>query len=352
MSKIIAGKDIAAVHARGEGYATSDLARIFSGDDPMGAIADKLGDKWASNMQKLLIKTLDGVFAAASMATQVKDISAVAGKLGIVSAEALIEAIYLLGDNYDQLSGLAMHSAVMQKLAKLNLIDYLPDSEGRPGLPVYMGKTVIVDDGIAPSTIVLTPGTKEVQTITPTVSVAAAGTVKITAPDEDAKTVTTTDTSTVASVIADIVAAYAGSTVWGVAAGESTVVFTAKAGGNKEAITVDAGTSAISFNVAETTPGTADVTAKAYPIYLFGAGAIAYNERQDAISLETDRDIILGQDILTSRRVFTMHPRGIKWKGNAAGVTPTNTELATGANWELVEDAKNVLITKLVARVA
>ena len=60
------------------------------------------------------------------MATQVKDISAEAGNLGIVSAEALIDAIYLLGDNYDQLSGLAMHSAVMQKLAKLNLIDYLP----------------------------------------------------------------------------------------------------------------------------------------------------------------------------------------------------------------------------------
>lgn len=319
----------------------------------MGAIAEKLGGKWAYNLQKVLIKSLEGVFAAESMATQVKDISAEDGNLGIVSAEALIDAIYLLGDNYDQLSGLAMHSAVMQKLAKLNLIDYLPDSEGKPGLPTYMGKTVIVDDGIAPSTIVLTPGTKEVQTITPTIATtAAAGTVTITAPGEDEKTVPTTAESDVSSVIAAIVAAYAASTVWTVTAAASTVVFTAKANGEKEAITIDPGDSAISFNVAETTPGKADVTAKAYPIYLFGAGAIAYNERQDAISLETDRDIILGQDILTSRRVFTMHPRGIKWKGNAAGVTPTNAELATGANWELVEDAKNVFITKLVARVA
>lgn len=318
----------------------------------MGAIAEKLGGKWASNLQKVLIKSLEGVFAAESMATQVKDISAEAGNLGIVSADALIDAIYLLGDNYDQLSGLAMHSAVMQKLAKLNLIDYLPDSEGKPGLPTYMGKTVIVDDGIAPSTIVLTPGKKEVQTITPNETDAAAGTVTITAPGEDEKTVPTTAESDVSSVIAAIVAAYAASTVWTVTAAASTVVFTAKANGEKEAITIDPGDSGFTFNVAETTEGTADVTAKAYPIYLFGAGAIAYNERQDAISLETDRDIILGQDILTSRRVFTMHPRGIKWKGNAAGETPTNAELANGANWELVEDAKNVFITKLVARVA
>lgn len=318
----------------------------------MGAIADKLGDKWASNMQKLLVKTLEGVFAATSMANQVKDISAESSTAGVLSADALIDAIYLLGDNYDQLSGLAMHSAVMQKLAKLNLIDYLPDSEGRPGLPVYMGKTVIVDDGIAPSTIVLTPGTKEVQTITPTAGTAADGTITITAPGEDAKTVTTTSSSTVQSVVEAIAAAYAASTVWTVTENDLTVVFTAKASGVIAPITIEKGTSGFTFVVAETIPGTADVTAKAYPIYLFGAGAIAFNERTDAISLETDRDIILGQDILTSRRVFTMHPRGIKWKGEAAGETPTNAELANGANWELVEDAKNVLITKLIARVA
>ena len=41
----------------------------------MGAIAEKLGGKWASNMQKVLIKSLEGVFAAESMANQVKDIS-------------------------------------------------------------------------------------------------------------------------------------------------------------------------------------------------------------------------------------------------------------------------------------
>lgn len=318
----------------------------------MGAIAEKLSGKWASNLQKVLIKSLEGVFAAASMANQVKDISTLSSTAGVISADALIDAMYLLGDNYDQLSGLAMHSAVMQKLAKLNLIDYLPDSEGKPGLPTYMGKTVIVDDGIAPKTIITTAGTKEVQTITPTKGNAAVGTITVNAPGEDAKTVPTTAESDVKSVVEAIKAAYAGSTVWTVTENDETVVFTAKAGGNKEAITVDKGDSGFTFAVTETTPGTADTTALAYPIYLFGAGAIAYNERQDAISLETDRDIILGQDILTSRRVFTMHPRGIKWMGEAIGVTPSNTELATGTNWVLVEDAKNVLITKLVARVA
>ena len=88
-----------------------------------------------------------------------------------------------------------------------------------------------------------------------------------------------------------------------------------------------------------------------YPIYLFGDGAFAYNESQELASLETDRDILAGEQILTSRRVFTMHPRGIRWIGTPAGHTPSIAELKNKSNWELVTERKNVSLAKILAKV-
>lgn len=91
---------------------------------------------------------------------------------------------------------------------------------------------------------------------------------------------------------------------------------------------------------------------KDYPIYFFGKGAVAYNENKNLATVESDRDIIEGTDVVVSRRVFTMHPRGIKWTGTPAGKFPSQDELADPTNWELVDNYKNVPITKLVAQVS
>lgn len=89
-----------------------------------------------------------------------------------------------------------------------------------------------------------------------------------------------------------------------------------------------------------------------YPIYLFGAGALAYNENGLLATYEQDRDILVKQDIFTSTRVFTMHPRGVKWIGTPAdGETPSNAELATAANWSLVEAPKNVAIARVLTKI-
>ena len=81
-----------------------------------------------------------------------------------------------------------------------------------------------------------------------------------------------------------------------------------------------------------------------YTTYLFAKGAIGRGEGTP-VSLtptETDRDSLAGEDFLINRRAFVLHPMGIKWKGTPAGVTPTNTELATGTNWERVYEDKNI----------
>ena len=90
-----------------------------------------------------------------------------------------------------------------------------------------------------------------------------------------------------------------------------------------------------------------------YPVYFFGQGAVAFNEDTDGLEItETDRDKLAGVDVLISRRAFVMHPRGLTWAGTPAGVTPSNTELETAANWTLADDEKNVPITKLLAKIA
>ena len=115
--KIIAGGDYAAVHARGIGYASNDLSGMLAGSDPMSAIGNMVTDDWNASMQEILLASLTGVFSAASMSDHVMDISTTEGAGGILSNDALIDAIYMLGDNFKSLTGIAMHSAVMAKLS-------------------------------------------------------------------------------------------------------------------------------------------------------------------------------------------------------------------------------------------
>lgn len=85
-----------------------------------------------------------------------------------------------------------------------------------------------------------------------------------------------------------------------------------------------------------------------YTSYLFGSDAIAYGEGNPNVPVETDRDSLQGEDYLINRRHFLLHPKGVKWTGNAAGTSPTNAELATGGNWSKVYENKNIKIVKVV----
>ena len=238
VNKITTDKDIAAIHARGIAFSTGDLARLFSGADPLAAIAGQLGEVWSTEFEAVLINTLTGIMGLAGLADSVNDQSG-----NVLTADMMADSMFLLGDNYSKISAVAFSSAVLAKLKKLDLISYIQPSTLTDGYYTYMEKRVIVDDAL----------------------------------------------------VAD-----------------------------------DAGN---------------------YPIYFFGEGAFAYNENAGLAETETDRDILAGEDVITSRRVFTMHPRGVRWIGVPAGETPSNAELATTANWALAEDRKNVKIALLKAKV-
>jgi hypothetical protein len=245
--KIGSNKDVARKHGRARAWGANGLSALLSGDDPMGAIADRVADYWKREMQKILLATLKGVFASPSMSVLVHDISGQTGTAAELSGPTFVDASQKLGDAKDQLTAVAMHSAVEAYLVKRQLIEYVDtvNEMNQPiRIPYFMGKRVIVDDAMP------------------------------------------FDTN---NLIGEM--------------------------------------------------------------YLFGQGAIALGNgsHPNIIQTEVDRDSLAssGEDFLINRRIFILHPRGIKWTENTvADVFPTNTELQNGANWELVYDPKKIKIVK------
>lgn len=248
--KIGSDKDVARKHGRGRAWGANGLSALLSGDDPMRAIADLVANYWQRDMQKVLLNTLAGVFAAASMSNNVHDVTAELDTGALISGSTFVDATQKLGDAKDKLTGVMMHSAVEAYLTKQDLIETIPQSEGKPAIKSFLGKRIIVDDGM------------------PFV----------------------TDT-------------------------------------------------------------------KVSSAYLFGAGAIALGNgtHPRIIPVETDRDSLAssGEDYLITRRIFTLHPRGVKWtEAGVAATFPTNVELATGTNWERVYNPKAIRVVKFNFKIA
>lgn len=244
VNNITASKDIAAVHARSVAFGAYDLAKLFSGADPIAAMRVQLGNYWSTRMTEVILNTLNGIFGVTDLATA----NQLDNSANTLTADVMSDAMFLLGDKSSKITALAMHSKVYAKLKKLDLVDTIQPSTVSPAYSTYMTKRIIMDDSIQP----------------------VSGT----------------------------------------------------------------GATAV------------------YPVYLFGAGSLAYNENGVLATYEQDRDILAKQDVFTSTRVFTMHPRGVKWIGTPEdGETPSNTELATAANWSLVENPKNVAIARVLTKV-
>lgn len=145
--KITSGQDVAALFLRGKAWSSNDLAHVLAGSDPMAAIGDLVATYWARRRQALLFAMLKGVFAAPSMTDNIHNISGETGDAAILSGSTFLDAKQKLGDASSLLTAISMHSAAYTHLQKQNLIEFIPDSEGKVQIPTYMGRRVIVDDG-------------------------------------------------------------------------------------------------------------------------------------------------------------------------------------------------------------
>jgi hypothetical protein len=150
VNKITAAKDQAAVHYRSNAWGANDLAAALTSSDPMGAIVNLVGDYWGREFQRLLIESLKGVFAAASMSGKLlnyfnADVTADGAKK--LDGSVFIDAMDLMGDASDRITAVALHSYVRNQLWKANLIQTIRDSENN-AFDTFMGRRVIIDDSL------------------------------------------------------------------------------------------------------------------------------------------------------------------------------------------------------------
>jgi hypothetical protein len=145
------------------------LATALAGADPMQSIASRVSDYWVRRLQRAFVAVANGVFTtndqtnagatpggkglSAQFGTQSDLTNSIAGtafSAGVTdfNAEAFIDTCTLLGDAAEDVTAVFMHSIVYSKAQKNNLIDFIPDAEGHINIPVFLGRRVIVDDGM------------------------------------------------------------------------------------------------------------------------------------------------------------------------------------------------------------
>lgn len=152
-NKIGTLKEIAVRMSRNNSWSSSNLAATLAGANPMDAIASRVADYWVRRMQVAFVATWRGVIAdnaANDSGDYALDISGASFQDGVTnfSAEAFLDAAQTMGDNQSILTAVMVHSVVYNRMMKNNLIDFIPDSEGRVNIPTFLGREVIVDDGM------------------------------------------------------------------------------------------------------------------------------------------------------------------------------------------------------------
>lgn len=146
--KITTNMDIARKMGWTKSFGANALSGHLAGSDPMKAISGLFASYWSRFSQQMLLSQLDGVFASSKMADKVHDISTKAGEKAVFTGRTALDAVQKMGDAKDALTGIMIHSAVENHLAKNNLIEYIQESEGKPRIKMFMGKRVVVDDGM------------------------------------------------------------------------------------------------------------------------------------------------------------------------------------------------------------
>jgi hypothetical protein len=162
--------EVAVRLSRNSSWSTMRLATALAGADPMQSIASRVSDYWVRRLQRAFVAVANGVFTTnhagsagatpggrgtkAQYGTQDDLSNSIAGSgafgAGVTdfNAEAFIDTCTLLGDAAEDVTAVFMHSIVYSKAQKNNLIDFIPDAEGHINIPVFLGRRVIVDDGM------------------------------------------------------------------------------------------------------------------------------------------------------------------------------------------------------------
>ena len=354
------------VIGRAKGWVERDFSYdITGGVDFMQNIAEQVRDYLDAVDQDTLLAILSGVFSmtgdknAEFVAKHTYDVSGTSPYT--VGATTLNTAINrACGANKKKFALVICHSDVATNLENLNLIDYLKytDKNGVQrdlGLATWNGKLVLIDDGMPLVKVVTTAETKGVYTITIGTKAIAGDKISVggveytfhsTETSYANKTIAikTSKNDQAAELKKVLEEQFAG--VFTVTASGATTVLTQVIGGTgaSPAVSVtqtDEGT--LVASIATTTAGVAEVDDMTYTTYVLGEGSIFFEDIGAKVPYEMARDAKTngGQDTLYTRQRKVFAPFGISYeKASQASNSPTDTELAMGANWTLVHSGE------------
>lgn len=279
------------VIGRAKGWVERDFSYdITGGIDFMDNVAAQVADYWQDVDQDTLLAILKGIFSMTSIkgaAFVKKHTFDVKGNmepatLNTATAKAC-------GDRKKKFAMIFMHSTVATNLENLNLLSALKytDKDGvTRDLTLYTwnGKLVVVDDGMPVESI-------------------------------DATYKLTSDTAL-----------------------DASKTYYTKSGSKYTAVaSPDVANIATYYEVD-------DEAHEEYTSYALGEGMIGYEDIGAKVPYEMDRDPAKngGQDTLYTRQRKVFAPFGISYeKTSQASLSPTEAELANGANWDLVHSGES-----------
>lgn len=151
--KVETSQEVAVRLSRNNSWSSADLTSALAGADPMESIASRVAFYWVRRFQAAFIATMNGVIAdnaANDTGDYANDISGASYIAGVTdfSAEAFIDTAVTMGDSMEDLTAVMVHSVVFSRMQKNNLIDFIPDATGQIQIPTFLGREVVVDDGL------------------------------------------------------------------------------------------------------------------------------------------------------------------------------------------------------------
>ena len=382
------------VIGRAKAWVENDFSEdVTGGAGFMSNVARQVAEYWDEIDQDTLLAILEGIFSMTGAANlkfvngHTYDISGTAGATSLVSASTLNTAIQKAsGDKKSKFTISIMHSAIATNLENLKLLAYMTytDANGierQLELATWNGRAVIIDDGMpveeveASEAVVAVPGMKAKYTMTVTAKGVADDAIALTAGGKSATYICGIDWAEQSSVTNEctelqklIEADFPDYTVTKTT---STVVLTQKVAKTEDAAAIIVNkkdsTGTLDVAIAETTAGVTAVEAKAaedahvkYTTYVLGNGAFDYEDigAEVPYAMVRDEKTNGGQTYLYSRQRKVLAPYGISF-AKAAMVTnsPTDVELKTATNWELVHDSngkyfdhKAIPIARIISR--
>ena len=285
---------------------------ITAGVDFMDNVAAQIAEYKLEVQQAILLAILEGVFGMKTTGSTVAekaakefidkhtfDITGKAESAAFVGASTLNSAIQkACGDNKDIFKLVIMHSTVATNLENMRLLKYLTytDADGITrdlGIATWNGRTVLIDDGMPSSTGYYA---------------AAEG-------DEGAL-----------KIVAE-----------GASAANEINLADVKKGG---------------FYPADAAADQYVVEGEKYTTYVLGENSIVLDDIGDSVPYEMSRDAKTngGQDTLYVRDRYICGVDGLSFiKPSSITASASNKDLATGANWNIINDEKNAIPHKAIA---